>query len=81
MKINKFTRLLTLILALGLLLSLAACGSKREETAPVENTETAAAEATDTAEPKDTAEPDLLAQVRERGTSTIATEGDWSPWA
>ena len=80
MKINKFTRLLTLILALGLLLSLAACGSKREETAPVENTETPAAESTDTAEPKDTAEPDLLAQIQERGTITIATEGDWSPW-
>lgn len=64
---KKTIRLTALILALVMTLTLfASCGAKETATA------------TQTAEEEQA--PDLLAQIRERGYITVATEGDWSPW-
>ena len=57
-------KLFVLILAAVMAFTAAACSKP-------ESAETTTAEA---------AKADLLAQIKERGYITIATEGDWSPW-
>ena len=57
-------KVLTLLLIAAMTLAMAACGQKTDNTA---------AQSTGT-------EQDLLAQIKERGSIIIATEGDWVPW-
>ena len=64
-----------LIASLGTLL-LAGCGQKAEET-----TDAAAETTTDTqTADTETEEADLLARIQQKGTITIAMEGNWAPW-
>ena len=64
MKNNKTVKLTALLLCLVLALSLAACSAS-------DSKETTAAQE---------GEKDLLAQIQERGTLVIGTEGNWAPW-
>lgn len=71
---HKFTALaLTTVLSAALL---AGCGSSAAA-----SSSSAAADSTDaSAATSDTASGDLLEQIKERGTITIAMEGTWAPW-
>ena len=71
---HKFTALaLTTALSAALL---AGCGSSAAT-----SSSSAAADSTDaSAATSDTASGDLLEQIKERGTITIAMEGTWAPW-
>lgn len=66
-----------LVLALAMIASLAACGSKNSapETTKAEET----AKADDTTATEESAD-DLLAQIKAKGTVTVAMEGNWAPW-
>ncbi|MBR2265014.1 MAG: transporter substrate-binding domain-containing protein [Firmicutes bacterium] len=76
-------RVIALLLAVAMMLSLSACANNapKKEEAPAEQ-ETAAEEAAPAEEeaPAEEAAQDLLAQIKERGYITIATEGNWAPW-
>ena len=52
---------------------LAGCGSSAASSSTAPAADSAAATA-------DTAAADQLAQIKERGTITIAMEGTWAPW-
>ncbi|MDD6608979.1 MAG: amino acid ABC transporter substrate-binding protein, partial [Subdoligranulum variabile] len=52
---------------------LAGCGSSAASSSAAPTADSAAATA-------DTAAVDQLAQIKERGTITIAMEGTWAPW-
>lgn len=59
-------KILCALLAVLMVMSIAACGSKQEAAAPAETTDTAS---------------NLLTQIQERGSIIIGLEGDWSPWS
>ena len=70
----KFSAKLTaLTLTAAMAASLAACGSSASSAAPAEST-------ADTAATTEAAGGDLLSQIKEKGTITIAMEGTWAPW-
>ena len=66
-------KLTALTLTAAMAASLAACGSSASSAAPAEST-------ADTAATTEAAGGDLLSQIKERGTITIAMEGTWAPW-
>ena len=72
----KDTRFVSLLAVSALLAaSLAGCGSSAASSAAP-----AAASAADSATTDTAASADLLSQIRERGTITVAMEGTWAPW-
>lgn len=62
-------KVFSLLLAVLLAFSVTAC-------TPAQNSSSSTASGSGSAE----SEKDLLAQIKERGTLIIATEGNWSPW-
>ena len=69
MKKGVMATALTLTLAIGVL---TACGGQKAETKP------SAAASTDETGAGES--DDLLAKIQEKGTMTIAMEGNWQPW-
>ncbi|WP_455500551.1 transporter substrate-binding domain-containing protein [Gemmiger sp.] len=69
-------KLTALTLTAAMAASLAACGSSTSSAPAAESTAAPA----DTAATTEAADGDLLSQIKERGTITIAMEGTWAPW-
>ncbi len=77
-KMRKFAVLsMAAVLAGGIL---AGCGSSDTETASSEAETAEAASVSGSGAESEEESTDLLAEIQERGTITIAMEGNWAPW-
>ncbi len=75
-------KLLALFLAVLMVVGITACSSNKNQGSTESQSSESAQESEGSAEEaaEETGEKDLLAQIQERGTLIIATEGAWAPW-